>query len=275
MHDVLRTLRRRFPVATVYLAGVPVEGTNAPIGIIEGLKCVVAAGSEVVLVVRGGGSFEDMMPFNDEALARAIAACPVPVVTGIGHEVDTSIADMVSDLRASTPTAAAEAVSPSVESLDALFSSRAAGIKAGCARRISSLGAAVENVAARPVFADPMTLFAADAQALDIATERLSRALPASMDRERERLKHARERMQAVGPRALDGERAALATAAARLEDLSPLGTLARGYSITRDAAGDIVRSVLQAPVGSTVKVAVADGSLACEVVSVEDGVGV
>ena len=130
VHDVLRTLRRRFPVATVKLAGVPVEGANAPAGIIEGLRCVVAAGSQVVLVVRGGGSFEDLMPFNDEQLARAIAACPVPVVTGIGHEVDTSIADMVSDLRASTPTAAAEAVSPSTESLDSLFLSRSAAMEA-------------------------------------------------------------------------------------------------------------------------------------------------
>ena len=119
VHDVLRTMRRRFPVAEVVLAGVPVEGVNAAAGIIEGLRCVVSSGVEVVLVVRGGGSFEDLMPFNDEALARAIAACPVPVVTGIGHEVDTSIADMVSDMRASTPTAAAEAVSPARENLEA------------------------------------------------------------------------------------------------------------------------------------------------------------
>ena len=124
VHDVLRTLRRRFPVARVLVAGVPVEGATAAAGIVEGLRCVVSSGAQVVLVVRGGGSFEDLMPFNDEALARSIAACPVPVVTGIGHEVDTTIADMVSDLRASTPTAAAEAVSPSQESLDAFFSSR-------------------------------------------------------------------------------------------------------------------------------------------------------
>ena len=79
VHDVLRTLRRRFPVATVFLAGVPVEGATAAAGMVEGLRCVVSAGVEVVLLVRGGGSFEDMMPFNDEHLARMIAACPVPV----------------------------------------------------------------------------------------------------------------------------------------------------------------------------------------------------
>lgn len=267
VHDVLRTLRRRFPVATVNLAGVPVEGVNAPAGIVEGLRCVVAAGSEVVLVVRGGGSFEDMMPFNDEMLARAIAACPVPVVTGIGHEVDTSIADMVSDLRASTPTAAAEAVSPSAESLEALFASRAANLKNGCSRRIEAFCSAVERVAGRPAFADPMTLFASDAQMIDIATERLARALPTSMEREHARLDSACARMEAIGLRAFERERALLATGAARLEDLSPLGTLARGYSITRDAQGEIVRSVAQAPAGSSVTVTLSDGEIACEVV--------
>ena len=85
VHDVLRTLRRRFPLARVLVAGVAVEGSNAPAGIVEGMRAVVRAGAEVVLVVRGGGSFEDLMPFNDEGLARMIAKCPVPVVTGIGH----------------------------------------------------------------------------------------------------------------------------------------------------------------------------------------------
>ena len=98
VHDVLRTLRRRYPLARILFAGVPVEGPGAADGLVDGLAKVVFAGAEVVLLVRGGGSFEDLMPFNDRRLARTIAACPVPVVTGIGHEPDTSIADMVADL---------------------------------------------------------------------------------------------------------------------------------------------------------------------------------
>ena len=109
----------------VLVAGGAVEGRGAAAGIVEGMRCVVRGGAELVLVVRGGGSFEDLMPFNDEGLARAIVACPVPVVTGIGHEPDTSIADMVADVRASTPTAAAEAASPSREGLGGVFESRA------------------------------------------------------------------------------------------------------------------------------------------------------
>lgn len=94
----------------VYLSKVRVR----PQELVRGIDCVSRAGAEAVLLVRGGGSYEDLMPFNDEGLARAIAACPVPVVTGIGHEPDTTIADLVADVRASTPTGAAEAVSPLV-----------------------------------------------------------------------------------------------------------------------------------------------------------------
>ena len=266
VHDVLRTLRRRFPVATVKLAGVPVEGANAPAGIIEGLRCVVAAGSQVVLVVRGGGSFEDLMPFNDEQLARAIAACPVPVVTGIGHEVDTSIADMVSDLRASTPTAAAEAVSPSTESLDSLFRSRSAAMQASVRRQVEGLATRVDAYASRTLFRDPQTLFAADAQMLDLSMERLNRALPATIERNAALVESARVRLLAEGPRLTQRSQHVLANGASRLNDLSPLATLARGYAVARTPKGEVIRSVGQAPAGSNVEVSVADGRLLCEV---------
>ena len=266
VHDVLRTLRRRFPVARVLLAGVPVEGTGAPAGIIEGLRSVVNAGAQVVLVVRGGGSFEDLMPFNDEALAREIAACPVPVVTGIGHEVDTSIADMVSDVRASTPTAAAEAVSPAPEALEAYFNARAGALKSGVASLLAQLSARVEHAAKRPVFADPHLIFSPDAQALDLASDRLSRALPNALAANGQQLEAARGRLRATGPNVLVRFDNQLRGGAARLHDLSPVAVLGRGYSITKTRDGAIVRSVDQAPAGSLVDVAVADGRLSCEV---------
>ena len=288
VHDVLRTLRRRFPVATVLLAGVPVEGAAAAEGIIEGMRCVYRAKPEVILVVRGGGSFEDLMPFNDEALARAIAACPIPVVTGIGHEVDTTIADMVSDYRASTPTAAAEAVSPSPENLESLFSSGASSLKAGMHLVLERSGSRVERIATRPVFADPTTLFSVEAQAIDIAHERLSRALPvqlermgASVDVLAGRLSRAlpgqlqaasasvdtaRNRLARVGTTMGDRFAWQVGQAAARLDDLSPVSILARGYAVTRNEEGAIVRRVVEAPVGSRVSVTLSDGALDCTV---------
>lgn len=266
VHDVLRTLRRRFPVANVLVAGVPVEGVNAPAGIIEGLRAVVRQGAQVVLVVRGGGSFEDLMPFNDEALARAIAACPVPVVTGIGHEVDTSIADMVSDMRASTPTAAAEAVSPSRESLDALFAARSESLRNSSGNMVGQLRARLATIADRPVFSDPMQLFAGDAQALDIASERMARALPNIIVRNRQALEADKARLAVAGPNLLGRFDNQMRSGAARLHDLSPIAVLGRGYSITRTQEGAIVRSVEQAPVGSGIEVSVSDGVLQCEV---------
>ena len=271
VHDVLRTLRRRFPVATIYLAGVPVEGAQAPVGIIEGMRCVVNAGSQVVLVVRGGGSFEDMMPFNDENLARAIAACPVPVVTGIGHEVDTAIADMVSDFRASTPTAAAEAVSPSRESLDVLFQSQADALATGVRRMIAAQKAFVERASDRPAFRDPAFLFASEAQALDASMERLNRAVPAVLEKNATSIAASRQRLVSVGPHITEKPQAELSRNAARLDDLSPIKTLARGYSVTRDESGKIISSIEQTKIGQRVIVSLVDGRLDCAVGDIDE----
>ncbi|WP_249040426.1 exodeoxyribonuclease VII large subunit, partial [Eggerthella sinensis] len=204
VHDVLRTLRRRFPLARVLVAGVAVEGAQAPAGIVEGMRAVVRAGAEVVLVVRGGGSFEDLMPFNDEGLARMIGKCPVPVVTGIGHEPDTSIADMVADVRASTPTAAAEAVSPARESLARLFEARCGSLRASMGRALDRAGAEVRRCATRPLFCDAQLLYATEAQMLDMAADRLFRALPANLARDEALVERQRERLACALPASLD-----------------------------------------------------------------------
>ena len=292
VHDVLRTLRRRFPVARVLLAGVPVEGEGAPAGIAEGLARVCAAGAEVVLVVRGGGSFEDLMPFNDESLARAIAAAPVPVVTGIGHEPDTTIADMVSDLRASTPTAAAEAASPARDALASAFSMRSSAMAGSVARTLERAWGAVRRIAERPVLESPEALLANEAQALDFAAMRLARAIPAGVTRDAARLESARARVFAAMPRLLAHEKAAcdraasafrrvgsavgapfdaaLRLSASRLHDLSPLAVLARGYAIARSEDGSVVKSVGAVSRGDRLDVAVGDGAIACRVEETE-----
>lgn len=223
VHDVLRTLRRRYPLARVLVAGVPVEGKGAAAGIAEGIECVCRAGAEVVLVVRGGGSFEDLMPFNDEGLARAIAACPVPVVTGIGHEPDTSIADMVADVRASTPTAAAEEASPAQADIQAQLTSRAQAMRSRLTHRISRSQERLAALSERPIFADGAYLFATEAQTLDMQAERLFRALPASVERRGLRLEALAERLSGALPRALERDRARTATMGERLQRALPL----------------------------------------------------
>lgn len=266
VHDVLRTLRRRFPLATVLLAGVAVEGESAPLGLIAGLEAVRDAGAEVVLLVRGGGSFEDLMPFNDEGLARAIATLGVPVVTGIGHEPDTSIADMVADVRASTPTAAAEAVSPSLEGLESELGVRGAALSGALSRRIERAFSVVERIAERPVFADPNMLFAVEAQSLDLFEDRLQRAIPLNLERDRVKLRHLEDQVRSVGATLLPRFENQLAMGASRLHDLSPLTILSRGYAIAKDEEGSIVKSVDGIEANEAVCVEIADGRLDCTV---------
>ena len=165
--DVLRTLRRRFPMAEILFAGVPVEGNQAAANLVNALNVVALAKPEVILLVRGGGSFEDLMPFNDELLARTIASLPIPVVTGIGHEPDTSIADMVADVRASTPTAAAESVAPQISEInDSLFQAKKR-ISNALLHRISRSSVYLDSIASRPSLNDPFTLFESDLQMVD------------------------------------------------------------------------------------------------------------
>ncbi|MEG2260792.1 MAG: exodeoxyribonuclease VII large subunit [Eggerthellaceae bacterium] len=292
VHDVLRTLRRRFPVARIVVAGVPVEGDRAPAALIEALHSVEAAGAEVVLLVRGGGSFEDLMPFNDEALARAIAALSVPVVTGIGHEPDTSIADMVADLRASTPTAAAEAASPARDGLEASLAACAASLSSSTLHLIQSHQHAWERRAQHPLFLDSNRLFATEAQTLDMTEERLHRIIPQSLARDEVKLATLRARMQQALPHTLandalrlegEAERLrqtgrsllprfdnTLALRASRLHDLSPLTILARGYSVTRAEDGHIMKSVEAVSAGQHIRVNLSDGDLLCAVEQVK-----
>ena len=217
VHDVLRTLRRRWPAARV-VSGVPVEGPGAPAALVEGMQRAVMAGAEVVLLVRGGGSFEDLMPFNDEGLARAIAAMPVPVVTGIGHEPDNSIADMVADVRASNPTGAASAASPDAAALAAALDARGRALADAVRRRLERTRLALDRMAMRPLFSEPERLLAADAQALDDLAGRLAAALPDALAADGARLAGlraalARSLPQFTAPQArrADDARAALA----------------------------------------------------------------
>lgn len=314
VHDVLRTLRRRYPLASVLLAGVPVEGKHAAQDLIQGLQTVIEAGAEEVLLVRGGGSFEDLMPFNDETLARFIAQSPVPIITGIGHEPDTSIADMVADLRASTPTAAAEAVSPSKEDLFDQLDTLAGRMSAVFLHRIERSINYVAAFESRPVFRDPNYLYANDLQLVDLYQTRMEQSMQrfgAAEDASLEQLHlrlgvalpHALEEREhicedlarrlsgvldshlaqtqhelslkhlalgKIGKTLLDPYRSAAAIVLSRLNDLSPLTALERGWSITKDDTGSLVRSIEQVRPSDTLSIQVTDGMIDCTVTSTQ-----
>ena len=263
VHDVIRTLKRRYPMAELLIAGVPVEGADAPRAIVEGLRVAAEAGPDVILLVRGGGSYEDLMPFNHESVARQVAASPCPVITGIGHEPDDSIADMVADFRASTPTAAAEAAAPAIEEVRAGLASSQRLLARALLHRVQHASHRVRLLVDRPVFTDPNILLAQAWQALDSAGVSLQRAIPSRLERDAQRLEYARDRLVRLGPslpkRA--GERVAMG--AARLNDLSPLAILGRGYAVAFGADGStVLRNPSDVSIGDSINVRVQGGTI-------------
>ncbi len=155
VHDVIRTLRRRYPLGELLICGVPVEGQDAPARIIQGLEAAWSASpapmSSCSCVV---AAYEDLMPFNDESLARAVAASPIPVVTGIGHEPDNSICDMVSDRRCSTPTAAAEAIALSTEELSNKLANAQDALRRSVENYMQAQQAQLDRLLDRPLWHD-------------------------------------------------------------------------------------------------------------------------
>lgn len=213
------------------------------------------------------------MPFNTEVVARAIAGCRVPVVSGVGHEPDTSIADMVADVRASTPTAAAEAAAPSIEELGLALIRERRALGRALQARVQSASHRVSRVAARPAFCDPHALLGPAAQTVDMARVRLEAALPQRLARDAQRVTHARARLATVGTVITERAAARVALGAARLEDLSPLAILARGYAAGFAADGrTVIHSVGQVAQGDRMVVRVSDGHIGCTVTDTTKG---
>ena len=293
IEDVKRTLARRNPLVELDVVGCSVQGADAPATIVRALATAAETRPDAILLVRGGGSFEDLMCFNDEGLARAIAACPVPVVTGIGHEPDTTIADMVADRRASTPTAAAESVAPAIDEverqmlqrqvrlgramssalefrrqrLDAAARLMAGSVDADLARRRVALDA----LGARRCLTDPLAPVRDRAADLNQTEQRLHDAIPRALARSMDRCDQMAARLDGVGARILRPSEATLARLAASLDALSPLSVLSRGYAIARDAAGHVVKDAFELARGDAVRVLVGAGSFDATVTKINE----
>ncbi len=292
--DVKRTLRRRNPLVELDIVGCAVQGPGAPATIMRALEVAAAAMPEAVLLVRGGGSFEDLMTFNDELLARAVAACPVPVVTGIGHEPDTSICDMVADRRCSTPTAAAESVAPAIDevvtaiegrrqrmgaALDALVSSESARVEGSDVRarqsmlaRLSHERAMLDAVARHRCLEDPLWFVEDRTNQLLQSEQRLHDAMPRMLERTRRDADQRALRLASAGEGLLHPFESQVGRAAASLDALSPLRVLSRGYAIAQDERGHVVSSAADVEVGQRVRVRLGSGSFGAEVTSVDVG---
>ncbi|HEY8347530.1 MAG TPA: exodeoxyribonuclease VII large subunit [Symbiobacteriaceae bacterium] len=251
IRDIITVSRRRFPGIHLVISPALVQGEEAPASLIQALQRVVQVpGVDVVIIGRGGGSLEDLWAFNDEALARAIRACPVPVVSAVGHETDFTIADFAADLRAPTPSAAAELVVPSRAELKGEVESLRLRMITQMNRLLETKRLQVRALAQRPVLQRPEGRLLQDRQRLDELVRRLGYAAG-----------------HLVGTR-----RKELAALAGRLDALSPLAVLGRGYSITRRMDGQVVKDARQVAVGERVSVLLHRGRLTCLVESREEG---
>ena len=184
------------------------------------------------------------MPFNDEQLAREVAACPKTVVTGIGHEPDNSICDMVADMRCSTPTAAAEAVVPEVSQIERLLDDRSSRMVHGLRARLENAKVRLERLSTRPVFTSPEELLSSRYLQHDALRMRLNHAIPDALTGDMQRYELVSARLKGLSQRMLTPYDNALRLSASRLDDLSPLSVLSRGYSATYDVSGGIVDTV-------------------------------
>jgi len=263
IRDILRVIGRRFGELHIVIAPCRVQGDGAAEEIAQGVRDLnLLGGVDVVIVARGGGSLEDLWAFNEEAVARAIAGSKVPVVSAVGHEVDYTIADFVADLRAPTPSAAAELVVREKQAVVDSLAQLRARLERLAARPLRDLERRVDELTARLRREMRGELGRAEHR-VALATRALRASDPVTrLARDRHRLESLQARLVTALTRRRDRARYALQTAAGRLDSLSPLAVLRRGYSLTRTSTGAIVHGPSQVRVGDAIRVLLQRGSL-------------
>ena len=261
LHDVLTTLARRSPQVEVIVYPSLVQGSEAP-GALCAALALAAARAEVdtLLLVRGGGSFENLWAFNDERVVRAVAASPIPIVCGVGHETDITLADLAADLRAPTPTAAAELAAPSREACAEMLDVLARVLQRRVHEVLDTKAQRLDHTRARMV--RPLEHVQRRAAALALLGHRLRGALGHAVDLRGVSLHVLPDRLARAAAVLVARCHAALDAIRARLEALDPQHVLARGYAWLTDAKGKPVLSVPQVRPGDHVRATLADGQV-------------
>jgi exodeoxyribonuclease VII large subunit len=290
VRDVVRILRRRFPNVHLTVYPVRVQGEGAAAEIVKALKFFNQKKLvDVLILARGGGSMEDLWAFNEELLARAIAASAIPVISGVGHETDFTIADFVADVRASTPSAAAELVVQTRHEFDKHIADLRETLASQIRYRLLELSRRVHELSARRGFRRPLDLLRQQRQRADEMTSRLALGLRAQLEKSRKRFTAAHLRIISFDFRVkiaafrlrLEKRSAELSVRAERmlrtkrerldrlrlqLEERSPLRVLERGYAIATDANGTLLRDAAQVSLGDSVAIQLHRGRLSTEV---------
>ena len=245
--DVVQNARRRWPAVRFEIRTVSVQGPNTVPEVSAALRELDAeANVEVIVITRGGGSFEDLLPFSNEALIRAVAGAITPVVSAIGHDIDTPLLDFVADLRASTPTDAAKRIVPDVIEERAAIEATRQRVCRALTSRVHTERRLLTSLRTRPVMVDPRAMVTARRQELDALTDRARRRVRANVHRAGDQIQHLRSRVRA----------------------LSPLATLERGYAVVQHADGRVVMDRVDVEADELLRVRVARGDFAVRPVS-------
>ncbi|MFO7289483.1 Exodeoxyribonuclease VII large subunit [Planifilum fulgidum] len=291
VRDIITTLRRRFPIARILIYPVPVQGEEAPRAIAEALELVNRRNEvDVVIVGRGGGSLEELWAFNEEVVARSIHRSQIPVVSAVGHETDVTISDLVADVRAATPTAAAELVAPALQDLEDRLAELAGRLVRSLEKLLNRKRERLQALKNRPAFRHPRVRLEQQNQRLDQLAWDLHRSFRARLDWKRSELEHLVSRLAARRPaerisalrerlgrleracaagmiHLLRSRRALWENRVGKLDSLSPLKVMRRGYSLVyRYGENRLIQSVSEVEPGDLIRVRFADGRIDCQV---------
>ncbi|MEH6625868.1 MAG: exodeoxyribonuclease VII large subunit [Motiliproteus sp.] len=291
IQDIISVLKRRFPAIPVSIYPSAVQGVEAPTQLIQALNLALRDNRcDVLILGRGGGSLEDLWAFNNEALARAIYASKIPIVSAVGHEVDFSIADYVADVRAPTPSAAAELISPDRDTLWSQFLYYEESLTRQLQRQLQLCQLRVNGLSKR--LRHPGHRLQEQGQRLDELELRLRRRMQQVLEQQQHKLSQTRERLTLQSPQKqlirleqnyqqlshrlqqgiqqlLEKRRLQLATQSHGLHAVSPLATLDRGYAIVTDQQGRVIQEANTQNIGQQIQARLAKGSLTCEITSI------
>ena len=268
LHDVATSLARRAPQVELIVYPSLVQGPEAPAALVAAIEMAGRRHEvDTLLLCRGGGSIEDLWAFNDERVVRAIAACPMPVVSGVGHETDTTLADFVADLRAPTPTAAAELSAPARADSLAVLNTAAAAMHRRTRRAIDTDAQRLDMLALR--FLRPADAVRRQAQALSLWSVRLAAATQRLVATRAQALQLSGSRFHRTGTASIQVATTSLDRVDARLRGLDPAVVLKRGYAWVSDGSGRPLVSAAQLRVGQSVRAVLSDGVAVAEVTSV------
>lgn len=269
--DILSTIKRRYPICETILFPSLVQGDAAAEDIVRNIKLAQTYDLDVLIIGRGGGSIEDLWPFNEEIVARAIYECPIPTISAVGHEIDYTIADFVADLRAPTPTGAAEIAVPNMVDLQKLLAQFRIRLNEGIYKKVNYQRLYLESVQNSFVLKNPMMMFDGKKQTLDYLLERANQSVLKKVERMRTHMDHIKQNYLLLHPEELyKEEKLKLGTLMDKLELVNPMNVLKRGYTLTY-LEDHTIGNAEDLSVGNQVKIKFHDGTILSTVTGKED----